>query len=282
MHSFREITDSLYETPVNYAGHSEGFQRADLIGAAQGSVHIGFSIAELGPGGRIDACVHSYEKGVFVLEGEIELNRDGKVFRLGKFDFALIPIGTAYALRNTSGAPVKWVEKCAPQPKLPGGWVDSFFTKGLKWGEALSFDPLNPACSMIGRFDWSQIPPSQDINKYMWGWAKKMLIDSVLGSHQFNMFMIHFDDGGQTDEHDHSFEEAYLVLEGECTFKADGKEYVLRPGTIGWSGVGSPHGFFMNRGTHCRWLEIMTPQPPVQNGNRRLSAWDDIRSHMQG
>jgi quercetin dioxygenase-like cupin family protein len=282
MHSFREITDSLYETPANYADRSEGFRRADLIGAAQGSVHIGFNIAELAPGGRIDACVHAYEKGVFVLEGEIELNRDGQVYRLRKFEYALIPIGTEHAFRNTSGAPAKWVEKSAPQPKAPDGWPDSYFTSGLKWGEALSFDPLNPASRMTGHFEWDQIPPAQKVDKYMWGWAKKMLMDKKFGSYQFDLFMIEFADGGQTNEHEHSFEEAYLVLDGECTWTAEGEEYILKLGTIAWSGVGSPHGFFMNRGTNCRWLEIMTPQPPLQHSNRRLSTWDDIRAAREG
>ncbi len=280
MHSFRKITDSLYETPVNYEDRSEGFKRADLIGKDQGSVHIGFSLAELALGGRIDACVHSYEKGIFILEGEIELNREGKCFRLGEFDYALIPIGTAYAIRNTGSMPVKWVEKCAPRPKGPDEWADSFFTAESEWSDPLSPDPLNPACRMTGHFDWDQLPPHQKVDKYMWGWSKKMLMDRAFGSQQFNMFIIEFADGGQTNEHEHPFEEAYLVLEGECTFTAEGEEYVLKPGTIAWSGVGSPHGFFMDKGVACRWLEIMTPQPPAQNWNRRLSTWDDIRDRL--
>ena len=66
------------------------------------------------------------------------------------------------------------------------------------------------------------------------------------------------------------------------TFTAEGEEYVLTPGTIAWSGVGSPHGFYLNRGVSCLWLEIMTPQPPAQNWNRRLSTWDDIRARLGG
>ena len=280
MHSFREITDSLYETPASHAGRSESFRRADLIGREQGSVHIGFRIGELAPGGRIDTCVHSYEKGIFIMEGEVELNREGRCFRLGRFDYALVPIGVAYAIRNTSGASARWVEKCAPRPKEPGEWADSFFTAGSEWSEALSVDPLNPACRMTGHFDWDQLHPHQRIDKYMWGWTKKMLMDRKFGSEQFDMFIIEFAEGGQTNEHDHPFEEAYLCLEGEGTFTAEGEEYILKPGTIGWSGVGSPHGFFMNRGAACHWLEIMTPQPPAQHSNRRLSTWDDIRDRL--
>jgi len=283
MHSFRQIDDSLFHSPPNFGGHSEGLRRADLIGRDQGSIHIGYSIMALKPGGRIDTCIHAYEKGIFITEGEVDLNREGKKFHLRKYDYALLPMGTAHAIQNKSGQPALWVEKSAPQPKRPGEWEDTFFPSGLEWPEkTLGPDPKNPACRMIGHFDKGQLPPHQKVDEYMWGWSKKMLMDQAFGSQHFNMFIIEFTEGGQTNEHEHPFEEAYLVLEGEVTFSAEGEEYVLTPGTIGWSGVGSPHGFYLNRGTSCLWLEIMTPQPPTQNWNRRLSTWDDIRARLGG
>ena len=283
MHLFRQIDDSLFQAPPGYGGHSEGFRRADLIGREQGSVHIGFSISELAPGGGIDTCVHSYEKGIFITEGEVELNREGKRFWLKKHDYALVPMGTAHAIRNAGSPPTRWVEKSAPQPKPPGEWEDTFFPPGLDWLlETLAPDPKNPACRMTGHFDKSQLPPHQRVDEYMWGWSKKMLMDRAFGNQHFNMFIIEFAEDGQTNEHEHPFEEAYLVIEGEVTFTAEGEEYVLTPGTIAWSGVGSPHGFYLNRCVSCLWLEIMTPQPPAQNWNRRLSTWDDIRARLGG
>ena len=71
---------------------------------------------------------------------------------------------------------------------------------------------------MAGRFAWDQLPPAQKVDQYMWGWSKKMLMDRAFGSQQFNLFIIEFAEGGQTSLHDHNFEEAYLVLEGEETF----------------------------------------------------------------
>ncbi len=280
-HAFRQIEDSLFTPPPGYEGRSEGFRRADLIGRAQGSVHMSFSIADLGPGGRIDNCVHSYEKGIFITEGEVELNRDGKRYRLGPHDYALIPIGTPHAFRNRGDQPARWVEKCAPQPKPPGEWADSFFPPPPDWpGDAALLGPKDPLAQMVGHFDASQLPPPAKVDAYMWGWSKKLLIDRKLGGQQFDLFIIEFAEGGQTSLHDHNFEEAYLVLEGEVTFEAEGEEYALTPGTIAWSGVGAPHGFFLNRGTSCRWLEVMSPQPPAQNANRRLATWDDIRNAL--
>jgi quercetin dioxygenase-like cupin family protein len=280
-HAFRNIEDSLFATPHGYDKRSAGFRRADLIGRDQGSVHMGFWISELAPGGTIDAHVHSYEKGVFVMEGEVEVNRDGKAFRLGKHDYALIPTGTPHAFRNRGKAPVRWVEKCAPRPKMPDEWQDSFFVRPLAWpGDNAIAGATAHLAHMTGHFDKSQLHSPMRINDFMWGWSKKMLIDAMFGSQHFNLFIIDFADGGQTSTHDHNFEEAYLVLDGEVTYEAEGKSYVLKPGTIAWSGVGALHGFYLNRGTSCCWLEVMSPQPPVQNAGRRMALWDRTREAL--
>lgn len=281
-HAFRHIDDSLFVEPPRVAGHAQGFRRADLIGREQGSVHMGFRIGEFQPGGAIDACIHSFEKGIFVTDGEIELNRDGQVFRLGHHDYALIPIGKPHALRNAGAVPARWVEKCAPRPKEADEWRDSFFVAPLDWsGEPQPAAGPPQLGRMVGHFEPSQLPPPARVDAYMWGWSKKLLIDRAFGGHQFDLFIIDFEKDGQTSLHDHNFEEAYLVLEGEVTFEAEGKEYVLTPGTIAWSGVGAPHAFFMNRGVPCRWLEVMSPQPPAQHGNRRMATWDDIRNSLE-
>lgn len=279
-HAFRHIEDSLLTTPALYQEHASGFRRADLISREEGSVHMGFFLAELQPGGTVDTCIHSYEKGIFVTEGEVELNRDGTVFSLGPHDFALVPIGTAHAFRNRGKGPVRWIEKCAPRPKLSDEWQDSFFLPPLDWTDPLAV--TTPLARMVGHFDKSQLPPPIQVDDFMWGWSKKMLMDQMFGSQHFNLFIIEFAEGGQTSLHDHNFEEAYLVLEGEVTFEAEGRDYVLTPGTIAWSGVGAPHGFFLNRGTSCRWLEVMSPQPPTQNANRRMATWDRFRSELSG
>ena len=281
-HLFRNIEDKLFVPPVFYDGHATGFTRADLIGRAEQSVHMGFRIGELAPGGSIDACIHSFEKGLFILQGELELNRNGELFQLGHHDFALIPIGIPHSLRNVAAEPVRFIEKCAPRPKEADEWQDSFFVAPLARPQGAEPAPATaPLKRMVGHFDPSQLPPGHQVDNHMWGWSKKLLIDKALGAHQFDMFIIEFDEGGQTSEHDHNFEEAYLVLEGEVTFTAEGQEYVLTPGTIAWSGVGAPHGFFMNRGVACRWLEVMSPQPPAQYGNRRMANWDEFRASLE-
>jgi quercetin dioxygenase-like cupin family protein len=277
-HAVRQIEDSLFTVPSGYDGRSIAYRRADLIGRAEGSVHMGFYISELQPGGTMDAAIHSFEKGIFVTEGEVELNRDGKVFRLGPNDFALVPIGIAHAFRNRAAQRVRWIEKCGPRPKLPDEWQDSFFTKPLAWPADGAIESVKtPLVRMIGHFDKSQLPPHLTGDEHISGQSKKMLMDKIFGAQHFDMFIIEFAKDGKTTRHDHNFEEAYVVLDGEVTYEAEGKTYVLKPGTIAWSGVGAPHGFAMDRGTSCSWLEVMSPQPPVQQVGRRFSVWEKNR-----
>ncbi|MFC1491062.1 cupin domain-containing protein [Nitrospinota bacterium] len=282
MHFVGKIEDSLFTPPASYDGHAEGFRRADLLNREQGSVHLGFSIGVLQPGGRIDPCIHAFEKGVFITDGEIELNRDGKAYFLKQHDYALLPTGTAHAWRNRGEKSARWVEMCAPQPKLPGQWQDSFFTPQLEWAEEVILpDPKNPTCHLLGHFDESQLPPPADMSQDLCGFSKRMMMDKGFGSQHFHMFIIQFADGGQTTLHDHAFEEAYLMLQGEVGFVAEGKEYVLRPGDLAWTGVGSAYGFFANRGMAARMLEVQAPQPPAQNSVRRYAAWDDLRATLK-
>lgn len=282
-HAFRTIEDSIFALPRFYEGRSTGFRRADLVTRADGSVHMGFFLGELAPGGSTDACVHSYEKGLYVWEGEIELWRDGKTFRLGKGDYALVPVATPHAVRNRSGARARWVEKCAPQPKLGADeWQDSFFVKAATWAEAADVETVKaPLGRMLGHFDKSHLPPAAKGDKHRSGQTKKMLMDQMFGAQHFDLFMIEFSEGGQSTMHDHNFEEAYLIVDGEVTYEAEGRKYVLTPGTIAWSGVGTPHAFYCDRGTACCWLEVMSPQPPVQNLGRRYAAWEDIRKSLE-
>jgi len=281
-HAFRQIEEHLFRVPSGYNGHSAAYRRADLIGSAEGSVHMGFYMSDLQPKGNVDTCVHSFEKAIFVMDGELELNRDGMAFRLVQNDYALVPIGTPYALRNRSSQPVRWVEKCGPRPKNIDEWQDSFFSRQIAWpNDADIQSAKTPLARMVGHFDKSQLPPPSNGDEHISGFSRKMLMDRMFGSQQFDLFIIEFTKGGKTTLHDHNFEEVYLALDGKAKFIAEGAEYILKPGTVAWSGTGAPHGFLLDQGSSCCWLEAMSPQPPVQNIGRRFAIWEKLRKELE-
>ena len=60
MHHVGTFDDtSLVSDPV-FAGHSDGYIQAGLIGPQTGSVHTGLSLAQLAAGGVVHPHVHAY------------------------------------------------------------------------------------------------------------------------------------------------------------------------------------------------------------------------------
>jgi len=259
-----------------FDGHERGLARTTLLDRAAGSVHVGYAICELAAGGAIDRAIHAFEKTIYLLSGSLELERDGALFALTKDDFALISTGVPHALRNLSGAPAEWVEVATPQPKPPGGWQDTFFVETLDWNRLVPAPPAgDPRLKLAGRFD-GRMPAGAYMHGDLQGFSIKYFVDREFGAVHLNMFTVAFADGGLCNHHDHPFEEAYLVLEGDVDIVFDGRDYRLDEGDFAWTAVGSRHAFFPAVGRPVRWLEIQAPQPPTQEGMRWHSRWDEL------
>jgi mannose-6-phosphate isomerase-like protein (cupin superfamily) len=64
---------------------------------------------------------------------------------------------------------------------------------------------------------------------------------------------------GEVDEHVHSFESSFYVLEGEPVLYLNHRGVALKPGACGVLPVGAPHAFRTSgRGL---WLEMAAPRP---------------------
>ena len=62
-----KFDSSRFAEPALYAAHCDGFERVSLINREVGSVHAEACISRLAPGGHIAACVHAFEKGIYLL-----------------------------------------------------------------------------------------------------------------------------------------------------------------------------------------------------------------------
>lgn len=111
-----KFDESAFTVPPAFAQNSRGYERANLIDHKVGSVHMGASICQLQPAGTVACCIQANEKGIYVLEGELEIKRGNECFRLSADDYVLIPYGTSHALRNTGNKAARWFEMQAPQP----------------------------------------------------------------------------------------------------------------------------------------------------------------------
>lgn len=282
MHKIGTFDPAALSPHPKYGDHASGLNWAPFVEYADETVHVSYGTIELLSGGETALTVQAYETGLYMTTGEVEVLRDGRACKLTEGDFMLIPTGIEHAYRNTGDAPARWIEMCAPQPKGPNGWQDIWFAGPADWSrEAVPINLADRRMSMVGHYDYSQHTPPLTISPDLAGFSQRMLMDDVFGAVHFNMFVVSFADGGQCNHHDHPFEEAYYVLGGEIDIVFDGKEYVLKEGDFAWTGVGAQHAFFPRKGTPVHWLEIQAPQPPVRDGVRFMSPWDEMTSVLK-
>jgi mannose-6-phosphate isomerase-like protein (cupin superfamily) len=114
------------------------------------------------------------------------------------------------------------------------------------------------------------------------GIGVKMMVDSDLGAELTTMFMVQYDPDGKAGQHDHPFDETYLILEGATDAEFDGQRYRLEVGDIAWAGVGCVHGFTNAGPGPVRWLETQSPQPPGRHSYRFARDWEYLSEALAG
>ncbi len=269
-----------------WAGHSGGYSASSLVDHERGSVHTWLGLNRLEPGGRLDSHFHSYEEGVYILEGEVLVGLEGNSYLLRPGDYAVFPIGLPHAWRNAGSASVQWLDMLSPQPRQPDRESDLFFSGEGAPDSGAAPNLRDPSARFLGHFSPDQLPPpseppmggvgSGDIQ----GVSIKMMIDRALGAEHMTMFIVRLQPGGQVTIHDHPLEESYFLLSGECEIVFNDKSHMLKPGDVGWAGVGTTHGFFNRGQAPVSWLETQAPQPPPQQAFRSRAYWERVAAEL--
>jgi quercetin dioxygenase-like cupin family protein len=285
MHHFGRFDDRALIAHPTFDGHSAGYTSAALINRETGSVHTGLSVDQLAAGGTIDPHVHSFEEGVYILSGEPILTIGAESYRLRSGDFAAIKVGTPHSWR-AGDAPVRWLQMAAPQPKPPGAERDTFFVKDRSIPAAAEpLDANDRRGNLLGHFDASEIPPvgrRTNVAPGLEGVFLKWMIDEEFGARHHRLLFIEYQPGVGIGLHDHTFEEAYFILEGAVQATLDGTVYNLGPGDVVWTGVGCVHSFKNVSSAPVRWLETFAPQPPKENVFRFMAEWDARARELEG
>ncbi|MFN8155882.1 MAG: cupin domain-containing protein [Candidatus Nanopelagicales bacterium] len=278
--------------PAAYTDRSRGFSRQQLVGKSQGSPHMGLYVCRLEPDGHVEAVVHSYEISLYVLSGELVLTMLGQSITLPADHCAAVPVGVTYSVRASGRGPVSWLHMAAPAPFEDTRRKDTFFTgEQLEDSAVAAADVRDPRNQSSFRFDAAsmdldnlavgskvdapQVSASMATALLAYsGIGVRMLVDQRLKAQLHTMFMVQYQPTAIAHPHDHPFEEAYVMVEGEVHALVEGHELVLRPGDVLWAGVGADHGFH-NRGNGLvRWIETQAPQPPAQHSYRFNRDWE--------
>lgn len=91
------------------------------------------------------------------------------------------------------------------------------------------------------------------------GFARYPVVDRAAGSVHQSVGICTLETQGSVDEHLHSFEESFFVLEGSPVLVLDGRGVRLRPGACGVVPVGVPHAWSSDEAS--RWIDACAPQP---------------------
>ncbi len=286
MHYFGKFQDSSLAADPMFAGHAHGYRRAALVDHTLGSVHTGLTMCELAPSGSLDPHVHSFEEGFYVLSGEAVFECNGEAYLLKSGDYGVAKVGALHAWRNVGGAPVRWLQMNAPQPKPGGRERDTFFKKaGTAPLAAKPLDVHDLRGNLLGHFDETMIPPvgqRTNVAAGLEGVFLKWMIDEHFGSIHHRMLFIEYQPGVSIGLHDHTFEEAYFLLSGQVKGTLDGTSYLATPGDVLWTGVGCVHSFANIGDQPVRWLETFAPIPPKENVFRFLGDWEKRGKELEG
>ena len=127
MHYVGRVDWAFADVPGPDGATSSGLSRQVIVGPGQGATHTELAVGAFASGGWLGRHVHSFEEALYVLEGELVLELDGRVHRLGGGHYAVITIGTAHTLVAGS-ARVRWLSVNTPPRRVPGsGAPDTVF-----------------------------------------------------------------------------------------------------------------------------------------------------------
>lgn len=285
--------EATFAVPAEFGGRSVGFQRWTVVGEESPAVHTGFGICMLDRGGSVATHVHSFEESVHLLEGQVELGTSEGTFTLRPGDYGLVPVGVPHAWRNQSTAAARWAEMNAPQPRARLDY-DTFFVADRAWQSAASVDVRDPRTRSFGHIEPSNMDVSRQTQDQLAvsasmrtallvysGITVKMMVDSDLGAQLSTMFMVQYQPKGVAGQHDHPFEETYMILEGVVDALFDGERHQMMAGDVAFAGVGCVHGFANPASTPVRWLETQAPAPPLRHSYRFARDWDYLRSRLE-
>ena len=293
-HLVRRAADASYERPSGWASAAKAYRRWSIVGEGDGSVHTGFFVGDLDPGGQIPAHVPSFETSFYGRDGTGVVDTAEGAAAVGPGDYGLFPVGVAHAWRNLSDAPVRWAEMQAPQPRSRHGG-DTFLVEPLPAADPVPIDVRDPRTRRFGNITASHMDAGRQSQELLAesasmrtallvysGITVKMMVDSDLGAVLSTMFMVQYEPDGKAGAHDHPFEETYLILEGAVHAQFDGEHYRLEAGDAAWAGAGCVHGFANAGDGPVRWLETQAPQPPSRHSYRFVRDWDHLRTVLDG
>lgn len=281
-----KVADDGFRTPKTFRGISEDLTVLELIGASTSPACVltGLNLVRVGPGGGHERIFHAFEKGFYILKGELVISFHGMAHRLKAGHYGVIHKAISYTIHNPGTETCEVLEVCAPQPKPEAhDFVDTIVDGGARARDAAPVNLVDPRVKYLGFLPNENMPDGGETisavgvrSSSIWGINLKELIDRLFGADHQALFMVQFAPGGAGTTHDHPLEETYFILSGQAKATLDGEEYIVGPYEYVWTGAGCFHQFETVGDEPVRWIETQAPLPAGYETFRFRREWDPL------
>jgi quercetin dioxygenase-like cupin family protein len=120
----------------------------------------------------------------------------------------------------------------------------------------------------VSKIDEAEAAAPSAYQSHSAGFRRAAYVDRAMGSVHMGAGVCFLAPGGNIDQHLHSFEESFYVLEGSVAVEADGETQELGAGHFGLIPTGLAHAWRNLGGGRARWLEMQAPQPRAADYGR--------------
>lgn len=100
------------------------------------------------------------------------------------------------------------------------------------------------------------------------GFRRATYVGPGMGSVHMGTGICYLDATGSIEQHVHSFEESFYVLEGKVIVQIGDESFALSAGHFGLIGTGTKHALCNTSTEPARWLETQAPQPRHPDSGR--------------
>jgi mannose-6-phosphate isomerase-like protein (cupin superfamily) len=129
----------------------------------------------------------------------------------------------------------------------------------------------------VSKIDPARAQTPAGYQKHSTGFRRATYVDRAAGSVHMGTGICYLERSGVIEPHVHSFEETFMILDGNPIVQIGEQAYTLKPGHFGLVSTGVRHAWRNAGDQTARWLEMQAPQPrPADYGRDTFFVGGDV------